>query len=38
MLGLWGERVDRVMFGKPEGMRPKGRPRRKSLDNSRTDI
>jgi len=32
------ERVYRVLMGKPEGKRPLGRPRRKWVDNIRTDL
>jgi len=28
----------RVLVGKPEGMRPQGRPRRRWVDNIRTDF
>ena len=28
----------RVLVGKPEGMRPLGRPRRRWVDNIRTDL
>jgi len=30
--------VYRVMVGKPEGKRPQGRPRRRCVDNVRTDL
>ena len=30
--------VYRVLVGKPEGKRPLGRPRRRSVDNIRTDL
>ena len=30
--------VYRVLVGKPEGRRPLGRPRRRWVDNSRTDL
>jgi len=30
--------VYRVLVGKPEGMRPLGRPRHRSVDNIRTDL
>ena len=32
-----GEGVYRVLVGKPEGRRPLGRPRRRRVDNIRTD-
>jgi len=31
-------RVYRVLLGKPEGRRPMGRPRRRWMDNVRTDL
>ena len=31
-------RVYRVLVGKPEGKRPLGRPRRRWMDNIRTDL
>ena len=31
-------RVRRVLVGKPEGRRPLGRPRRRWVDNIRTDL
>ena len=34
----WGEGVYRVLVGKPEGKRPLGRPRRRWVDNIRTDL
>ena len=34
----WGERVYKVMVGKPEGRRPLGRPRRRWVDNIRMDL
>jgi len=34
----WGEGVYRVLVGNPEGKRPLGRPRRRWVDNIRTDI
>ena len=33
-----GEDVYRVLVGKPEGRRPLGRPRRRWVDNIRTDL
>ena len=33
-----GEGVHRVLLGKPEGKRPLGRPRRRWVDNIRTDL
>ena len=33
-----GERVYRVLVGKPEGRRPLGRPKRRWVDNIRTDL
>ena len=33
-----GEGVYRVLVGKPEGRRPLGRPRRRWVDNIRTDV
>ena len=33
-----GERVYRVLVGIPEGRRPLGRPRRRWVDNIRTDL
>jgi hypothetical protein len=36
---MWEERgVYRVLVGKPEGMRPLGRPRRRWEDNIRMDL
>ena len=36
---ICGERgVYRVLVGKPEGKRPQGRPRRRWVDNIRTDL
>jgi len=39
-VALMGEerRVYRVLVGKPEGKRPLGRPRRRLVDNIRTDL
>ena len=34
----WGEGVYTVLVGKPEGKRPLGRPRRRWVDNIRTDL
>jgi hypothetical protein len=34
----WGEGVYRVLVGKPEGRRPLRRPRRRWVDNIRTDL
>ena len=34
----WGEGVYRVLLGKPEGRRPLWRPRRRWVDNIRTDL
>ena len=34
----WGEGLYRVLVGKPEGKRPLGRPRRRWVDNIRTDL
>ena len=34
----WGEGGVRVFLGKPEGRRPLGRPRRRWVDNIRTDL
>ena len=34
----WGGGVYRVLVGKPEGRRPLGRPRRRWVDNIRTDL
>ena len=31
-------RVYRVLVGKPDGRRPLGRPRRRWVDNTRTDL
>jgi hypothetical protein len=33
-----GERVHRVLIGKPEGKRPLGRPRRRWEDNIKIDL
>ena len=33
-----GERVHRVLVGKPEGKRPLGRPRRRLKDNIKMDL
>ena len=33
-----GERLYRVLVGKPEGQRPLGRPRRRREDNVRMDL
>jgi len=33
-----GRGVHRVLVGKPEGKRPKGRPRRRWEDNIKTDL
>ena len=33
-----GEGVYRALVGKPEGMRPLGRPRRRWVDNIRMDL
>jgi len=30
--------VDRILVGKPEGKSPLGRPRRRWMDNIRTDL
>jgi hypothetical protein len=30
--------VDRVLVGKPEGKRPRGRPRRRCEDNIKVDL
>jgi len=40
MLRVWVRRreVYRVLVGKPEGRRPLGRPRRRWVDNIRTDL
>jgi hypothetical protein len=36
---MWEERVvHRVLVGKPEGMRPLGRPRRRWEDNIKKDL
>ena len=42
-LGMWRVWVEergvyRVLVGKPEGKRPQGRPRRRRVDNIRTDL
>jgi len=39
-VALMGEErgVYRVLVGKPEGKRPLGRPRRRQMDNIRTDL
>jgi len=34
----WGGGVYRVLVGKPDGKRPMGRPRRRWVDNIRTDL
>jgi len=34
----WGEGVYRFLLGKPEGRSPMGSPRRRWVDNIRTDI
>ena len=34
----WGERVYRVLLGKPEGRRPLGRPRYRWVDNILIDL
>ena len=34
----WGQGLYRVLLGKPEGRRPLWRPRRKWVDNIRTDL
>jgi len=36
--GAYGEGVDRVLVGKPEGKRPLGRPRRRWEDNIKMDL
>jgi len=40
MQHLWGEKrgLYRVLVGKPEGMRPLGRPRRRWEDNIKMDL
>ena len=37
-INWWGEGVYRVLVGKPEGKRPRGRPRRRWVDNIKMDI
>jgi hypothetical protein len=36
--GRYGGEVHRVLVGKPEGMRPLGRPRRRWKDKIKTDL
>jgi len=38
MWRIWGRGVYRVLVGKPEGMRPLGRPRRRWEDNIKIDL